>query len=544
MRVKNFSDIGVWNYGGSIAYPDEVSFAYNPNFVIVNFAGDIVPEYVIIEFGGKNIEVALYNGYAKAYISGIMTLMFQYIAIERARRTYLRIKTPDGDLLLQDAVTVVCGVLRMDQRINDNGAYIYDKNKECYTRKLQWFKNFPMLVSVFRTTQDSTLSARYDGNRYDDSIFTFRYSISDVDYSTTLPGAQANLSIMQSADTIQAVRPDLSGSFDDKVNLGTIVVPTDKDIDIDKDIYPEWPSNHPTTGEDIEGDDNTGGEGDDEGVEIPGDTDNTTVSGVVYFANFGIFLKKSGEEYSSEWESFGTYGATDDYMDVKTGKALTGSEWNYNGRIVKIDTDTGQLYYTGFGFAERNGIVDLNPALSFPEARFLAVYRLKGNKKAGSTFDNTYDYTFQRLADTDVLIELVTREEKCGKYLRWIDSNGYVMYYLFCDGTTSDKSEPSDDSVDATSEYGGMYFEAERSIEIESTISVTCCATFLDIETFMQVVSVINSCHVDMFLGYTRGGREIWQPVKVKGGNVTRQDNAVLHEVEITITYKQYTQQI
>lgn len=542
MRIKNFADIGGWNYGGSIAYPDEVSFAYNPNFVIVNFAGDIVPEYVSIEFGGKDIEVALYNGYAKAYISGIMALMFKDIAIERARRTYLRIKTPDGDLLLQDAITVVCGGLRMDQRMNDNGVYIYNNNKECYTRKLQWFKNFPMLVSVLRPTQDSTLSARYDGNRYDDSIFTFRYSISDVDYSTTLPGAPAPLSIMQAADTIHAMRPDLPVSLYDKVNLGTIVVPTNKDID--KDIYPEWPSNPPTTGGDIDGDDSTGGEGGDEGGEIPGDADNTTVSGVVYFANFGIFLKKSGEEYSSEWESFGTYGATDDYIDVETGKALTGAEWNYNGHIVKIDTDTGQLYYTGFGFAGRNGIIDLNPALSFPEARFLSVYRLKGNKKAGSTFDQTFDYTFQRLADTDVLIELVIREEKCGKYIRWIDSNGYVMYYLFSDGTTSYKSDQSDDTVDATGEYGGMYFEAERSREIESTISVTCCATFLDRETFLQVVSVINACHVDMFLGYTRGGREIWQPVKVEGGNVTIQDNAVLHEVKITITYKQYTQQI
>lgn len=316
-------------------------------------------------------------------------------------------------------------------------------------------------------------------------------------------------------------------------------------MDIDKEIYPEWPSEPPTTGGgDIEGDDNTGGDGGNQGGGSSDDYDDTTVSGVVYFANFGIFMKKSGDEYSSEWEAFGTYGATDDYMDGESGKALIGTEWNYNGRIVKIDTHTGQLYYTGFGFAGRNGIIDLNPALSFPEARYLAVYRLKGNKKSGGTFDQTFDYTFQRLADTDVLIELVAREEKCGKYLRWIDGNGYVMYYLFFDGTTSEKSEPSDDSVDATGQYGGMYFEAERSREIESTISVTCCATFLDRETFQQVVSVINACHVDIFLGCTRGGREIWQPVKVEGGTVTRQDNAVLHEVEITITYKQYTQMI
>lgn len=547
MRIKSFENIGAWNYTGTVAYPDQVCFAYNPNFVIISNTGTTYPEYVIIELGGKKLEAALYTGYAKVCISGIMELMFPDIAIDRAKRSYLKVKTPDGDVLLESALTVVCGSLGMDERMNDNGAYIYDKGRECFTRTLQWFRHYPMLVSMLRPTRESNLSARYDGNRYDPALFIFRYAIADVDYSDTLPENVGASLQAQVADGIHASRPGLSDAFDDKLNLGTIVVPTDKELDIDAEIFPEWPSYPPTTGGDTEGGESSGesgggdeeGGGSGEGGSGGNNTGSADTNGVIYFVNFGLFLKKEAEVYLKEWESFGIYGSVRDYMDSATGKARTDTEWNYNDKIVKRDKETGQLYYTGFGFAGRNGVIDLNPALSFPEARNIAAYRLTGSKKAGSTFDHTFDYTFRKLSDTDVVTRLAVRDEKCGRYFRWIDRNGYLMYYLFACGTTSTETESSDDTVDATCEYGGMYFEAERKREIAYSISIQCGASHLDKETFKQVVSILNACHVDLFLGYTRGGREIWQPVNVEDGTVSRQENRELNDIGITVSYKQ-----
>jgi len=565
MRIKSFSNVGDWHYSGTVAYPDEVCFAYNSNFVIISNTDAVSPASVIVEFGGKRLEAALYNGYAKVYISGIMTLLFPDIAIERARRASLRVKTPEGDVLLDVALTVVCGGLRMDERLNEHGAYVYDKDNECFTRTLQWFRNYPMLVSMLRATQDSTMLSRYDGNRYDSTLFTFRYSIADVDYSDTLPAGIGTSTMAKSPGSILATRPGLSDAFADKVDLGTIVAPTDKEMDFDSELYPDWPSTPPTTGGDTEeggGDDGGGssggegsgpsdgdssgggGSGGEEGGSGGGTTGDAPVYGVVYFVNFGIFLKKEESGYGDTWEASGVYGATVDYMDSATGKARTDTEWNYNGKIVKRDKATGQLYYTGFGFAGRNGIIDLNPALSFPDAGILAAYRLSGNKKASGPFDRTFDYTFQRLADTDVLTRLVVRPEKDGRYLRWIDRHGLLMYYLFTAGTTSTKTEPSDDTVDATGEYGGMYFEAVRTREIESSVSITCGAAHLNAETFNQVSSILDACHVDLFLGYTRGGREIWQPVNVEGGTVTHHDNRELNDIEITVSFRQQTQRI
>lgn len=153
------------------------------------------------------------------------------------------------------------------------------------------------------------------------------------------------------------------------------------------------------------------------------------------------------------------------------------------------------------------------------------------------TFDMTFDHTFRTPKDTCVITRLHPRYEKEGYYLRWIDRFGFIEYYLFDAGDLSFKTSPSEFGVSAETEINGFSFEGHNHrYEIKTERSIKVCASNLDANTLEYVSSIVSSPVVDLYMGKTKEGTELWLPVHVSGGTYTYNTRHMsLRDFEITL---------
>lgn len=152
-------------------------------------------------------------------------------------------------------------------------------------------------------------------------------------------------------------------------------------------------------------------------------------------------------------------------------------------------------------------------------------------------FDMTFDHTFRTPKDTCVITKLHPRYEKEGYYLRWIDRFGFIEYYLFDAGDLSFKTAPSEYGVSAETEINGFNFEGHNHrYEIKTERSIKVCASNLDANTLEYVSSIVSSPVVDLYMGKTKEGTELWQPVHVSGGTYSYNTRHMsLRDFEITV---------
>lgn len=149
-----------------------------------------------------------------------------------------------------------------------------------------------------------------------------------------------------------------------------------------------------------------------------------------------------------------------------------------------------------------------------------------------AVFDKTFDHTFvEQYGElfTEVVKVKVSQETE-GYYLRWIDSFGFVQYYLFPKGTVEDAVN-----------YGSYSVEAEQGYDMTRPLTSTvekhlkCCAVNLHSKHIHYVSSISNSACVEL---YDRGQ---WLPVTVES-TTTVNEGKVLQDYEITIIVKQQFQ--
>lgn len=155
----------------------------------------------------------------------------------------------------------------------------------------------------------------------------------------------------------------------------------------------------------------------------------------------------------------------------------------------------------------------------------------------GGTFDTSFDYTFHTPADTTVITHVHLRTEQEGYYLRWIDRFGFIEYYLFDMGDLSYKTRPSEYGVSAEKTIRGFNFaEYTHRQEIKTERELKACASNLDKATLEYVESIVSASIVEMYMGLTKEGTELWQPVYVSGGTYSYNTRHLsLRDFEITI---------
>lgn len=157
-----------------------------------------------------------------------------------------------------------------------------------------------------------------------------------------------------------------------------------------------------------------------------------------------------------------------------------------------------------------------------------------------SSFDSTFDVTFWDKAWVQFQINIVFDDRTCGRYLRWIDRQGFLRYYLFQEGdtilTTEEKSTPFVEDY-ADEDYG--YYGATRTLGKKTSKATNAAATFLDKDEKEYVQTLLSAPLVWEYID------EQWIPVNITAGTFIspNYEKKPLQHLEIQIQYPEIISQ-
>lgn len=274
--------------------------------------------------------------------------------------------------------------------------------------------------------------------------------------------------------------------------------------------------------------------------DIVDSNDGATITSIIFVEEeYRFYAKDEDGNLCKEWENVGDYFSSDYYN--YNGTARTDITWRNitDTKLYRFNSSSNNLEIIPYGRGAFYGMFELNPAITFPNAIRVATYKQNGPKEATtfSVFDNTFDYTFFMPSELAVITHLIINNNEDGYYLRWIDQFGCLQYYLFSKGKTSTKNKLSSEVKDVDSSIGGNYFSNHnRATSITSTTTCKCCATCLKAEIYDYVATIITSPIIDLFIGKTKNGEEIWLPVNIVSANHDFNNDEILHDLEISFT--------
>ena len=117
------------------------------------------------------------------------------------------------------------------------------------------------------------------------------------------------------------------------------------------------------------------------------------------------------------------------------------------------------------------------------------------------------------------LLYLTIDNNSCGYYFRWVDSHGLLCYFLFTEGI-SDIKTTAGDKIQTDITYNNMDFGlGYRYNRKTGQKTIKCSALTLSEEEYEMVKTIATSVIVDMYVGKTESGEQLWQPVTIAGKN-------------------------
>lgn len=259
------------------------------------------------------------------------------------------------------------------------------------------------------------------------------------------------------------------------------------------------------------------------------------------FGPYGVSKDSGKEYYECKRVWFRKFPFTVSMFSAASNPKVAGE---IDGGIPKTISGYGSSVKIASGNLNRFGLFELVPSVDFPSAKNKAAYGLGGLGDA-STFDSTYDFTFQLPGKGSFIVNLEVCDHEDGFYLRWIDRHGCIQYFLFVKGTstvknTLDKFIVSNDSE----EVDGMHFANQnRNSHVEGAITCKCCANALPDEIYEYVSSIVTSPMIDLYGGKTSSGDEIWIPVNIVASNHDYNHKKVLNDLIISFTMPDLTAQ-
>lgn len=220
-------------------------------------------------------------------------------------------------------------------------------------------------------------------------------------------------------------------------------------------------------------------------------------------------------------------------------------EWvDEYGNLYRYDASIEKYYKSEVGNGKTYGIFDLDPALIFPNTKSTAQLRI-GERGNTNVFDKTFDYTFYQNGLSTHIVTLKVCELTAGYYLRWIDRYGELQYFLFVKGTNTEKNNLASDTISDMEKVGPMcYANHVRSIQVTSKTTYKCCAPSLTKEIYEYVSTIITAPIIDLYLGKSASGREIWLPVSIVATSHNYDNRKLLNDLIISFTVPENSSQI
>lgn len=228
----------------------------------------------------------------------------------------------------------------------------------------------------------------------------------------------------------------------------------------------------------------------------------------------------------------------------QTAPANIDGEWRgSDNKIYQFDTSTQQYFPEDVGNGREYGIFDINPAWSFSQAKKTASFRI-GDRATLNVFDPTFDYTFYQNGLTTHIVNLRISNDECGYYLRWLDRHGELQYFLFTKGVETDKNTLGSDTVSDMEQFGPMWFANHiRNTQISSKLTCKCSAVSLPDEIYEYVSTIVSAPVIDLFVGRSASGREIWVPVVITASSYDYDTTQKLHDLVLSFTLPEYKSQ-
>ena len=149
MRTISLSGGGV---SGTASIPDSVVYAFNPNYVTISVGGFTGILKLAVSDGSKSfdIDVTVFKGSAKVYISRLLQILFDNYVSVRSKSVTLTLSTDDGTAIGSGSMTVLWAALEAGMTYGYYLPIASDVNWAGRAiREIVWFKNLPQVVSVF-----------------------------------------------------------------------------------------------------------------------------------------------------------------------------------------------------------------------------------------------------------------------------------------------------------------------------------------------------------------------------------------------------------
>lgn len=468
MRQTTFK---ILNVADSVAtYPDEMCFAFNPNFIEIESAwpsGVITIE--VSKISGmdtvdmQSIKVSLYKGKARVYLSRLFELMFD--DPRNSRCVEVSVVAKIASLQLFSFTTlVIWGNIAVGERFGNLGVYNRDNNRKGFERNLIWFKQFPFSVSLFRYNREVEFYGRSDNGRYS----------TDPIYRDT------KVCLFEKIEKLTSKLPTLSNT---KVELPFEVVyyALLKRFVVKKDgvYYSNW-------------------EGD--ASEWWGDTAD-------YCDTANDMKPLENVTYLLETESrFARYRFMNDNLV-------------YCGMFTDLgfeDIPPSQVFPT----AQRTATIKYKIS---EEDRTMSVF--------DRTFDYTFFQTGENVALINLQISNDTAGyylrwvDRHGNLQYFLFTKGETQYKnkLGTDKVLQDEAIG-----------GLYFANLMRTRSLECTVTMKCCAVNLPSDIFDYVVTIVSAPIVDLYCGKDETGSEIWLPVTIQASTVKHLPKQTLNDLEFS----------
>lgn len=252
------------------------------------------------------------------------------------------------------------------------------------------------------------------------------------------------------------------------------------------------------------------------------------------FGPYGVYKDSGKEYYECKRVWFRKFPFAVSMFSAASNPKVAGA---IDGGIPKTISGYGSSVKISSGNLNRFGLFELVPSVDFPTAKNKAAYGLGGLGDA-STFDSTYDFTFQLPGKGSFIVNLEVCDNEDGFYLRWLDRHGCIQYFLFVKGTSTVKNTLDKFIVSYDSEeVEGMHFANQnRNSHVDGAITCKCCANALPDEIYEYVSSIVTSPMIDLYGGKTSDGKEIWIPVNIVASNHEYNHKKVLNDLIISFT--------
>ncbi len=468
MRQTTFK---ILNTADSLAkYPDEMCFAFNPNFIEIESAqaSGVITVAVskisgITSVASQSIKISLYQGKARIYLSRLFELMFDDPRNFRCVEVSVVVKMAN-QILFTFSTLVIWGNIAVGERFGNLGVYNRDNGSGAFERNLIWFKNFPFTVSLFRYNREVEFYGRSDNGRYG----------TEPIYRDT------KVCFFEKIEKLASTLPALS-STTAQLPFEVVYYPVLKRFVVKKDntYYSNW-------------------EGDE--TEYWGSTADYCDS------NNGMKPRTDVTYLLETNNGFARYRFMND-------------ELVYCGMFTDLgfeDIPPSQI----FPAAKHSATIKYKIS---EEDRTMSVF--------DRTFDYTFFQTGENVALINLQVNNDTAGyylrwvDRHGNLQYFLFAKGQTQYK---NKLGSDKVL-QDEAIN-----GLYFANIMRTRSLECTVTKKCCAVNLPSDIFDYVITIVTAPIVDLYCGKDEMGSEIWLPVNIQAGTIKHIPKQILNDLEFS----------